>query len=397
VPVVAQGVDYAFSHPSIASLVANGKSFAVRYLFPFSQNPGTKNLTRGEADQLNAALTHGVVSNYESYAERAAEGFAAGVADARAADAQHRACGGPPTRPIYFSVDFDPVASQYPGIADYFRGIISVIGLARTGAYGSYNMIKYLFDQHLIAWGWQTYAWSGGKYDERCQLSQDKNGVPMGGGEVDLDAAHAEDFGQWKYKGTPGGDDMSAQDVKDILAGFDHRLIRTMAWLVNGGLNMYVNPQYDVPAQGSFPASPDAWKSILAAPATTTLNELAHGHTLMYRGDTDDKGQAKPPGQNTHPANLEFIYKALTQRQRLVKAPSAGAVYYGDHLVRRWIDDPAELAKLQEHLRNAGLDPNVYTLAAGEQLDTWGVLVGKDPYPPKDEDVPVPPAPPAAG
>lgn len=210
-PVVAQGVDYAFSHPSIASLVAGGKSFAVRYLYPFSQNPGTKNLTRGEADQLNAALTHGVVSNYESYAERAAEGFAAGVADARAADAQHRACGGPPDRPIYFSVDFDPVASQYPGIGDYFRGVISVIGLARTGAYGSYNMIKWLFDQRLIVWGWQTYAWSAGQYDERCQLSQDKNGVPMGGGEVDLDAAHAADFGQWNYKGTPGGDDMSAE------------------------------------------------------------------------------------------------------------------------------------------------------------------------------------------
>jgi hypothetical protein len=345
VPVVAQGVDYAFSHPSIPSLVANDKSFAVRYLFPFSQNPGTKNLTRDEANRLNAALTHGVVSNYESYAERAAEGFAAGVADARAADAQHRACGGPPDRPIYFSVDFDPVASQYPGIGDYFRGVISVIGLARTGAYGSYNMIKWLFDHHLIVWGWQTYAWSAGQYDERCQLSQDKNGVPMGGGEVDLDAAHAEDFGQWNYKAGSEEGELSSADAD--------RVIKELSALINA-----------------------------------KAAENAKSHTLMYRGDTDSHGQAIPPGKNTHPANMEFIHKALTQRQRLVKHAAHAAVYYGDHLVRRWVDDPAELGKLQEQLRNAGLDPNVYTLAAGEQLDGWGVLVGKDPYPPKDEAVP---------
>src|SRR5213595_3700768 len=99
-----QGVDYAFSHPTVDSLVKGGYTFAVRYLYPFSQTPGTKNLTLNEATVLNAALTHGVVSNYEGVGGEALNGYAQGVADAHDAQAQHAACGGPPGRPIYFSV-----------------------------------------------------------------------------------------------------------------------------------------------------------------------------------------------------------------------------------------------------------------------------------------------------
>jgi hypothetical protein len=334
VAVVAKGVDYAFSHPSLPSMKANGISFACRYLYPFSQTPGTKNLTQVEADVLNTELEHGVVSNFESWASRALDGFAAGIADANQANAQHLACGGPATRPIYFSIDFDPTPDQYPAIEAYMRGVASVIGLYRTGAYGSYAVIKHLFDTGLITWGWQTYAWSHGMFDERSQLAQDQNGVAMGGAEVDLDTAHAEDFGQWNYKA--GSDELSSAEADRIIARIDK--------------------------------------------LEATMN---HSHLLAYRGDTDAKGQAKPPGQNTHPSNTEFIYRAITQGMRLVKEPTRAAVYLGDHMIRRWIDDPAELAKLQEHLRNAALDPNIYTLAPGEQLDTWGLLRGKDPYPPK--------------
>jgi hypothetical protein len=289
------------------------------------------------------------------------------VKAAREAQAHHAACGGPPSRPIYFSVDFDTNPSQYQVIGDFFRGIISVIGLARTGAYGEYEIIKYLFDHGLIylnprtgkGWGWQTYAWSAGAWEDRCSLAQDKNGVALGGGEVDLDSAHADDFGQWNYK--PGSEEgeLSSADAD--------RVIKELTTLINA-----------------------------------KAAENAKSHTLMYRGDTDSHGQAIPPGKNTHPANMEFIHKALTQRQRLVKHPAHAAIYYGDHIVRRWVDDPAELAKLQEQLRVAGLDPNVYTLAAGEQLDGWGVLLGKDPYPPKEPAAPAtsstpaaPPTPPA--
>jgi hypothetical protein len=216
--VYAHGCDYAFSHPTIPALKAAGLEFACRYLYPMSQTPGGKNLTRDEATTLNRELKHGVVSNYESWASRALEGHDAGVADARAGQAQHTACGGKLDRPLYYSVDFDPTSDQYDDIRAYFLGVSSVIGVPRTGAYGGYPVIKYLFDNRLIhlntaiqkGWGWQTYAWSGGRYDERCVLSQDKNGVPLGGAEIDLDSAHALDFGQWNYTATME-DDMSAE------------------------------------------------------------------------------------------------------------------------------------------------------------------------------------------
>jgi hypothetical protein len=199
--VTAKGVDYAFSHPSIDSLVTGGFTFAVRYLYPFSQNPDTKNLTLTEATTLNAALINGVVSNFESWASRALDGHDAGVDDARAAQAQHTACGGKLDRPIYFSVDFDAQPPDYPAVRAYMLGVASVIGLNRTGVYGSYSVVKWLLDNQLVTWAWQTYAWSGGLYDERCQLSQDQNGVSMGGGDVDIDTAHAADFGQWNWAG----------------------------------------------------------------------------------------------------------------------------------------------------------------------------------------------------
>jgi len=41
----------------------------------------------------------------------------------------------PAGRPIYFSVDFDAQLSQQAVINDYFDGVASVLGRARTGAY----------------------------------------------------------------------------------------------------------------------------------------------------------------------------------------------------------------------------------------------------------------------
>ena len=212
--VYATGCDFAFQHPDYSQLVPGGYTFSVRYLYPSGQTPTrTKNLTKWEAD-LRWSYGNDTVSNYESWASRAGESpeYADGVADALAADQQHKDCGGPPDRPIYFSIDFDTVATNDPGIGDYFRGVASVIGLFRTGAYGEYEIIKYLFDNNLIKWGWQTYAWSAGQYDERCQLAQDHNGLNFAGGNIDLDTAHAADFGQWHFN----GDDVltTAQDAK---------------------------------------------------------------------------------------------------------------------------------------------------------------------------------------
>ena len=198
---MAKGIDYAWQHPSIAALQASGITFACRYL---SRDP-SKNLTAAEATRLHEAGI-ATVSNWEASSGAAKLGYNQGRQDAIEAAMQHSAAGGPPDRPIYFSVDFDvpdyatgstdPTAKLGP-IGDYFRGVASAIGVARTGAYGGYWAIKRLLDAQLITWAWQTYGWSGGQWDSRAHIRQVQNGVLVGGADSDIDQNLVSDFGQW--------------------------------------------------------------------------------------------------------------------------------------------------------------------------------------------------------
>jgi hypothetical protein len=200
-----QGVDYAWGHPRPQVLAQQGYRFACRYL---SRDP-SKNLTAGEAQALHAAGV-ATVSNWEAVPGAPRNGYSQGVRDAQDAASQHLACGGPGNRPIYFSVDFPATADELGGpVTEYFRGVASVLGVARTGAYGGIATISYLFDHGLIRWGWQTYAWSAGRWDSRAQLRQVRNGVPIDGADCDVDESTAEDFGQW------GVDDMALRDDPD--------------------------------------------------------------------------------------------------------------------------------------------------------------------------------------
>ena len=123
------GVDYAWARPSPASLKADGFGFVARYL---SYDTTGKNLSAGEA---NALIAEGldVVADWEWGAQDALQGYALGVQEAQAAEAQAKADGQPAGRPIYFSIDFDAQPSQQGAINDYFDGVASVIGRARTG------------------------------------------------------------------------------------------------------------------------------------------------------------------------------------------------------------------------------------------------------------------------
>jgi hypothetical protein len=196
---VRRGVDYSWARPSPAGLHAAGYTFAVRYL---SYDTTGKNLTISEARALQAAGVD-VVANWEYGARDALSGHARGVSDAQEALRQATAAGMPAGRPIYFSVDFDATEAQQAAINNYFDGVASVLGHARTGAYGGYYPIKRLFDAGKIAWGWQTYAWSGGQWDSRAQLRQTLNGVTIAGGAYDIDEAQTNDFGEWGYTSAP--------------------------------------------------------------------------------------------------------------------------------------------------------------------------------------------------
>lgn len=186
------GLDYINTSPNAAK--ALGATFVCRYV-------GTgvgKVLTPVEASAL-MSLGIDIVSNFEWYASRPQEGFASGVADAHTANSIHLSCGGPSAAPIYFSVDY-----QSNGIdaADYFRGVISVLGVGRTGVYGGYNAVKYLADNGLVSWIWQTYAWSGSTWDPRAHIRQYSNGhTASDGTQVDFDQSMMSNFGSWKTFG----------------------------------------------------------------------------------------------------------------------------------------------------------------------------------------------------
>lgn len=190
---MAFGLDYV-AGPSPSVLKVQGVTFVCRYLSAVNDLTVRKLLTANEAKALSQAGIS-IVSNYEWYANRALEGFASGVADAQIAQSQHSECGGPPDKPIYFSVDCDCAGEQ---TVEYFRGVASVLGLDRTGAYGSYRVIKYLLDNNLIKWAWQTYAWSGGAWDSRAHIQQYSNGINLAGHSVDYDRAMHPDFGAWQ-------------------------------------------------------------------------------------------------------------------------------------------------------------------------------------------------------
>lgn len=194
-----KGVDYSSGRPGGAALKAAGKAFACRYV----SHTAAKNITKAEAADLAA---HGVwtVLVWETTANRAAAGRAAGVADAQEAAAQAAAAGMPPGRPLYFAVDWDATPAA---VVPYFQGVASVLGLARTGGYGGYEVIKYLLDHKLITWTWQTAAWSDGRWDARAHIRQPATGARINGVSCDNDTSMQPDYGQWMPGITPTPED----------------------------------------------------------------------------------------------------------------------------------------------------------------------------------------------
>jgi len=209
------GLDFAWSRPSVADILAAGYTFVCRYL---SYDDTGKNLTKAEADSYLAAGI-GVCSNWEYATQAPLNGYGQGVRDATEGLKQHKACGGDSAAPIYFSVDFDVTLAQQPVVNEYLRGAASVLGLPRVGAYGGYYFIKRAFDAGVITYGWQTYAWSGGQWDPRVHVRQVLNGINVGGADCDRNEAQRDYFGQWF--GTTTGDGMTPDE---------HNLLLYAAW-----------------------------------------------------------------------------------------------------------------------------------------------------------------------
>lgn len=206
-PIV--GIDYSWARPGGAAIAAAGYRFAMRYV-PYPGHQG-KGLSIAERDDLHA---HGIAIGlvFESTANRPLGGYDAGVYDATATIEALESLSWPP-RPVYFAVDFDIQPAQLGALTAYMRGVGSVLGVQRVGVYGGIRALEHCRDHGLATWYWQALAWSGGRAFPGRHLYQYLNGQTLAGGEIDLNAAYTEDYGQWA-----GEDDMADGRVDKLVA-----------------------------------------------------------------------------------------------------------------------------------------------------------------------------------
>jgi hypothetical protein len=208
---MAEGVDYSHTRPDPRCLAQAGKRFAVRYIG--TPNSG-KNLTAPEADRLRAAGID-LVAVYETTADFMLAGFDRGVRAAREATADGARYGLPAHRPIYYALDIDPrplTAAQWNAVNRFCDGAASVTGRHRVGVYGGWLAIEQLVPENA-PYGWQTYAWSGGKVSPLAHLLQYRNGAEVCSQTVDLCRSLKADYGQWSLE-----DDMTPAQAEQLAA-----------------------------------------------------------------------------------------------------------------------------------------------------------------------------------
>jgi peptidoglycan hydrolase-like protein with peptidoglycan-binding domain len=142
------GVDYSFSRPDPAMMKSRGVKIAGRYLWNTKYQDGRTNKGLG-LEEIAALAAQGieVFFIYEEDGKELRGGFDEGVRVAKAAE------------------------------------------------------VNTAFDAGKIKWGFQTYAWSGGKWDPRAQLQQWSNG--QWGDSIDFTRAVKAEFGQNPVKPAP--------------------------------------------------------------------------------------------------------------------------------------------------------------------------------------------------
>jgi hypothetical protein len=198
-----KGIDFSFGSGLTTEQIGGaGNAFVCRYL-----SGGTpKDIDSLELSNYQAAGIR-VVFVWET--DGLMPSYAQGVADAGSAQAELERLGSAigdssvGSAPVFFAADDDMEVD----LVGYLQGAGSVVGRARTGIYGGLNSVSTAFNAGIVAFGWQTYAWSNGQWDDRALLRQVENGARLGPAQVDLDQAAFwnnavplglnDNFGQW--------------------------------------------------------------------------------------------------------------------------------------------------------------------------------------------------------
>lgn len=203
------GIDFSYgSGVTTAQIKSAGYQFVCRYLSGSTLGSNGKNVSAAEVKNYVAAGLP-VVFVWEGTGTDATS-MANGVADAQHAQNELIALANTlgdqkvAQTPVYFAVD-EETASDVVG---YLNGAASVLGKKRTGVYGGLHTIQQAFNADCVAYGWQTYAWSSGAWDNRALLRQVKNDVKVGPCDADHDQVAywgvstpvfgaGDDFGQY--------------------------------------------------------------------------------------------------------------------------------------------------------------------------------------------------------
>jgi len=216
---MAQGIDCAtpLTLSTAKALYAAGYRFACRYLVPPAY--AWKRLTLEEARAITEAGMN-IVSVFETSAQRAKGGAAAGQADGAAAYLEAKAIGQPPGTAIYFAVDYEALPADYDRIEAYLRAAAAEIKEYAAGVYGSYFVIEEMAKRGACRHFWQTYAWSRGQKSPRINLYQYRNNVQVAGILADLNESFGNE-GWWNtaMKAETGGGNgmMSKEDAEKII------------------------------------------------------------------------------------------------------------------------------------------------------------------------------------
>ena len=154
-----------------------------------------------------------VIANWETSEDAMISDKARGAEAARNSLTMARLCGMPADRPVYFSLDTNPnvlTGDQWARVFDFLDGAAGVLGRANVGIYGGLAAVQKALNAGKAAWAWQTFAWSGGEWDQRAQIRQFPDASPhapdakfhvtIGGVQCDIDRATTTDFGQWGGK-----------------------------------------------------------------------------------------------------------------------------------------------------------------------------------------------------
>lgn len=197
-----RGIDTAtrLTAAKCKELKAAGVEFVGRYLVPAVGNLKWKALTKPEAEAITAAGLR-LLTVWETTADRAKGGAAAGAADGAQALRCARDIGMPASGIIYFAVDFGAQSADMDAIEAYLRAAREQTAEYDTGVYGSYSVVEEMAKRKACSCFWQCVGWSNGKKSPALNVYQSMWSHPLCGISVDdNECADMDAAGIWTYE-----------------------------------------------------------------------------------------------------------------------------------------------------------------------------------------------------